>query len=247
MDCQEGRVHYFNKILPGIIKSLKELGYTLPESIGGLPIVLSIPAAGVGAPHIRQRIFIIAFKDTDGNAVGRVQTAWRNWFDRNASPTGLVWDVANNDSVRSFGRSAESEWVKESKEIRTELYKQADRFSLQRDASNPIRAGRSKSKQGNEPELPNANDKERRTDANTNGSRQEEFSATTEPSEARFGARLPYSAWREWPTQSPVCRGYDGIPNRVDRLEALGNAVIPQIPYIFGCFIKQIEQLINEE
>ena len=38
----------------------------------------------------------------------------------------------------------------------------------------------------------------------------------------------------EWTTQPPVCAGDDGLPNRVARLKALGNAVIPQIPELIG-------------
>ena len=34
--------------------------------------------------------------------------------------------------------------------------------------------------------------------------------------------------WEGFPTQSPVCRRDDGIPNRVDRIRALGNAIVPQ-------------------
>ena len=34
--------------------------------------------------------------------------------------------------------------------------------------------------------------------------------------------------WRNWPTQSPFCNGNDGIPDRVARLKALGNAIVPQ-------------------
>jgi len=37
-----------------------------------------------------------------------------------------------------------------------------------------------------------------------------------------------------WPTEPPVCGANDGIPNRVDRLRALGNAVVPQIPEAIG-------------
>lgn len=70
--------------------------------------------------------------------------------------------------------------------------------------------------------------------------------ASAESGAARFSARLHSSAWREWPTQSPVCGGNDGIPNRLDRLEALGNAVVPQIPYVLGCFIKQIETELSK-
>lgn len=36
------------------------------------------------------------------------------------------------------------------------------------------------------------------------------------------------SYWESFPTQSPVCRRDDGIPHRVDRIAALGNAIVPQ-------------------
>lgn len=35
--------------------------------------------------------------------------------------------------------------------------------------------------------------------------------------------------WRGWPTESPVCGRDDGIPNRVDRIKALGNAIVPAV------------------
>jgi DNA (cytosine-5)-methyltransferase 1 len=37
--------------------------------------------------------------------------------------------------------------------------------------------------------------------------------------------------WRDFPTQSAVCRRDDGIPDRVDRIKALGNAIVPQVAY----------------
>ncbi len=51
------------------------------------------------------------------------------------------------------------------------------------------------------------------------------------------GTRQNY--WERFPTQSPVCRRDDGIPNRVDRLRALGNAVVPQCAEWVG------QQIIN--
>jgi DNA (cytosine-5)-methyltransferase 1 len=52
--------------------------------------------------------------------------------------------------------------------------------------------------------------------------------------------RLEQNIWerfgncREWTTESPVCGPDDGISDRVARLKALGNAVVPQIPELIG-------------
>ncbi len=54
----------------------------------------------------------------------------------------------------------------------------------------------------------------------------------------------PY--WEKFPTQSPLCRRNDGISNRVDRIRALGNAIVPQCSEWIG---KQIlnSGLLNKE
>jgi DNA (cytosine-5)-methyltransferase 1 len=44
------------------------------------------------------------------------------------------------------------------------------------------------------------------------------------------------------PTQPPICHRDDGLPNRVARLKALGNAVVPQIPELIGRAILAIEE-----
>jgi len=46
---------------------------------------------------------------------------------------------------------------------------------------------------------------------------------------------------RKWSTEPNVGRVAHGIPNRVDRLKQLGNAVVPQIPEIIGCCLMEIE------
>ena len=47
--------------------------------------------------------------------------------------------------------------------------------------------------------------------------------------------------FRRWPAEPAVGRVANGVPRRVDRLKALGNAVVPQIPEMIGRAIMEIE------
>ena len=49
----------------------------------------------------------------------------------------------------------------------------------------------------------------------------------------------------KWETEPDVGRVVDGFPGRVDRLKALGNAVVPQIVFLIGMAIIHSEQQFN--
>jgi len=61
---------------------------------------------------------------------------------------------------------------------------------------------------------------------------------------------LPRVVWRrerererhEWAVEPDVGRVADGIPARVDRLRALGNALVPQVAEWIGCRIQEWEE-----
>lgn len=58
-----------------------------------------------------------------------------------------------------------------------------------------------------------------------------------------FGSSNEYNPWDEFPTQSGVCGGDDGISNRMERLKALGNAIVPQVAYQIFKAINQYNSL----
>lgn len=60
---------------------------------------------------------------------------------------------------------------------------------------------------------------------------------------ARFGAgRRGGGEWCEWEPEPAVGRVADGIPHRVDRLRALGNAVVPQVAEWLGRCILEVAE-----
>ena len=55
-----------------------------------------------------------------------------------------------------------------------------------------------------------------------------------------------HSAWDNWPVEPGIPRVVDGLPNRVDRIKCLGNAVVPQQFYPFFAAIAEIEGANHE-
>lgn len=86
-------------------------------------------------------------------------------------------------------------------------------------------------------------------DANTNNERlqgREEAGNITSIWENRNEQpkRLPHlSKWENFPTQSSICGRDDGVSDRVDRIKALGNAIVPQIAHEIFKAIEKYNEL----
>lgn len=86
---------------------------------------------------------------------------------------------------------------------------------------------------------------------NTNGKRR--CGRNAKRKNAKNVRELYRSAWENqggmgiWGVEPPVGRVANGIPRRVDRLRALGNAVVPQIPENIGRMIMAAEREWDEQ
>jgi DNA (cytosine-5)-methyltransferase 1 len=140
-----------------------------------------LPAAAFGAPHLRARIFLLAYPDR-----GLGERSNDGLFARGRAASGGRADVADTESERSQLREAERE--------------------------------RPRGSSGGGDALAYSNGKPL------------VWTPVARPE------RHP------WTTEPDVGRVADGVPARVDRLRALGNAVVPQVAEWIGRRILEAER-----
>lgn len=252
----------------------KEQRFTLDEICEGLeregyavqPFV--IPACAVGAPHRRDRIWIVANRADAGSET--LQCGGKD----GVHAVGLAADA---DINRQRKRTNEQELLAECKntsynsyggEIRPAPHPDGDGHTPRKACS-----GTEGSRRRDIPQQEEWGNPSQRSDRFPGLSRdatytqrirryeselydgKSEKAQQEECREQQFvGTDCPQGWWRDFPTQSPVCSGDDGIslglagitfPRwRAEAVKALGNAWVPQVAYeIF----RAIEKVENDE
>lgn len=239
--------HY---VLFDIISSLEKVGYAVQAFV--------IPACAVGAPHRRDRIWIVAHR-TDArleNQQKREVVASSTWHTSHADSSGRGKRHNSLQSDISDGKGSESngiEW--------NASHTDCDRFRF--------RPGQPVTQQGIEVPSDACRTREAgitsgiTADARGNGryafTYGDGHTESAQQAQVKpFGADRPQDWWRDFPSVPPVCGGDDGLPFDLSRLaiseprwrreaiKALGNAWVPQIAYEIFRAINKINEYETE-
>ncbi len=208
------------------------------ESEGYSTRTFNIPACSVGAPHLRQRLWIVAHSDSesepdgsfDGNA-GQRQLGFEFFADSESKRTG-----ENNAGLRSGvsgvdGRkgtvvgNTQHNGLSPGK-VSGGLLNQSEKQK----GKNKIRKPAGTSGTSAHVADSDRDDRRRRRSTKSSGrkSRMEHWSG---------GECDRPEEW--WEVEPDVGRLVNGLPNRVSQLRALGNSIIPQIAEKIGQAIKE--------
>lgn len=180
-----------------------------------------LPACGVGAPHRRDRIWFVAFKDTyeDGR---------RSFVRKEESPDREFWNTSarNNERIRAGHEEVIHSLNCKSASNSQECHEQRNRI-------------RKECPQG---EIGGC---DCRDVANTNSFQRckrrlyEKGCEKTERYVSTCNTWRGGGSWENFPTQSPVCGRNDGLPRNLDgitipkwrneSIKSFGNAVVPQV------------------
>lgn len=212
---------FVNVALDDVCLDLEAEGYATQSFI--------IPACGVEAPHRRDRIWIIGKRDVvdsdstrTGHRHGEVQKENGEVQQRNdhaeSNHASEKQDVGNTDNTRDRASRGE---VDENREEVIERREEQSQFELS-GSSEDVADSDSERLQGGE----------EARDFRGEGEEAEQFST-------RYIEFFEQNYWRIEPR---VGRVANGVPNRVDRLKSLGNAIVPQIIYHIGLAILKEEE-----
>lgn len=218
-----------------------------------------IPALAVGAPHRRDRVFIVGHRntsDSDGRADGR--------NPRENEGESRKERLQERDEIRLADQPSQ---------VRPAGERNADANSAGCGAGTPRKSG-SLEGVGSDADI---QQKERQLTPQRNNRLYDVLQLTTDserigrierqPDNGLFdetqqsergkeqpcGANCPHDRWRAFPTQPPVHRGNDGLPFDVDYLsipfnkwrtesiKAYGNAIVPQVMYEIFRTIESVE------
>ena len=181
-----------------------------------------IPAAGVGAPHKRERVWIVGYSEYNGSLTAEIE---RRDFETNAWAQEGENETSESERAGRPSDNAVMENSRRSLRQRTSIRKEDENEIGKENADQHQRSSRTSESDVATTESQSSNSKYNR----------KESGETSEQKQIESRGSDSWSL-REanWSVEPDVGRVAHGVPGRAHRLRALGNSIIPKIAEEIG-------------
>ena len=177
-----------------------------------------IPAAGVGAPHKRERVWIVGYSKHNGSLTSKIK--------------------------RGYNKADAGTEERQNKTIESERTSRSRDNEIMEDTRRTLRQG-SEFRKENEDESREENANQSKRSSSTSEHHVADSKGVhVQGQQDRSGQE---QSWGEswWEFEPNVGRVADGVPGRVHRLKALGNSIVPQIAEEIGRAIWKVAKNQN--
>lgn len=250
-------------VLNDICEGLERAGYSVQP--------LLIPACAVGAPHRRDRVWIIAHRDAVSEDTMRCGQQERG--NEVQGSKRMEWNAGTRSDERLCGRTSGTKMRLTNDTLGSGSGAQEPSGRIEGNGSNGLpQQSQRRSETERTDGLSSVQGYATDTESQCSDGHQSEQREHGELQSSQLGRGsgedgsylLPANRWRTFPTQSPVYRGNDGIPFDVDSLtipwiksknkedhfdtwkretiKAYGNAIVVQVMYEIFQAIDKIEK-----
>ena len=177
-----------------------------------------IPALALGAPHRRERVFIMAYPNDGRRLDGQVEVF-----------TAESWEYAQRQLITGSKDMADAR----SRHSRTR------QSSSQRGRECVVKGGETNDSRITCGQSHSRSSFPKKSYGSFNFQKQRRVQdmADCDKESMRELESLQRHAYGQWAVEPDVGRVVDGIPSRVDRIKCLGNAVVPQVAEAIGIML----------